>query len=930
MGILIVALGYAQAQGQTQDQIKTAINAYFQESPSVIAANEPLKIYFDPKAAAYPVGFASYDAATNILTLTLNSKVLQLDIRSFRTNKEMLLAIDATYCPETIFITSTFEEKIEDRSPKIILVKSKAGDPSGNLNTTSVTGIAKNIPTLITFGPPSNFNDGKSRVEIIRHYDPDKPIADNTRQSAPAVQRLAAVSNNKAELIIDNLEISTKSGTDGTIKIAASTVLKEKDGSLTEKREVDYVNTGSDKKGVFEVFTQSVASKIKLIVRFFTTFTFDNTMDRGYKTGASVNDVVITKSSDVWSDTNLATYSDCNEKTIDTCPMVIQDGVTCFCTFVNGIYGYRNQNNELCNIFKNPVAKCENGEKDSICAPFKCKPGEVDADCTYKLTDKDKGYNCCTEKNCNAVTGAGVCTKMGFMMLPGTVGQDQLLKRIPEFVGKGGKGNVLLVGFTGKNAVEMADMVTKADALKLTPILRLMGPNWGSTTPTVKQMSDFVKEVRDKSGGKLKYVQVWNEPNIIYKTEMDKNNYFENPEVYAKYVVDFKKELNDPSIKIIPAALSWGSLSEQSDYKKLDSRIYFTKMMDYPNFLDSIDYMAYHSYDDAFKFDKEDGTCLQGSDIVVPEYMPKLCDEGILGYKFVVNAAKKKGKDFKVMITEFGYRRIGKNTFETDSTYSFKKENMVKAMEFMQKDPNVEFVSIFLLNGFDAAWHQDSWAGLETKAGEGPIKIQAMFTKYGEYPPLPHTEEISNLACGGYGGAAKTTIPNRKFEILCKDGTKDNGEFSASPDIKGVKITQLEYSGDKKCKWTAVVKKLKCEELNDISKGIYARVYSENYDALTQQPLKFQGVSNQLVSLEKHPYCGDERKESAVNQKVGWLYLDYPQAQDKQELSVYKENAASFNSDVVEFDMKTLESLRCGATDVKIPVYVRFIKDCKE
>jgi hypothetical protein len=41
-------------------------------------------------------------------------------------------------------------------------------------------------------------------------------------------------------------------------------------------------------------------------------------------------------------------------------------------------------------------------------------------------------------------------------------------------------------------------------------------------------------------------------------------------------------------------------------------------------------------------------------------------------------------------------------------------------------------------------------------------------------------------------------------------------------------------------------------------------------------------------------------------------------------------DAQSYNSDVVLFDMKALEAQKCGATESKIPVYVRFIKDCKE
>ncbi|MBN2368121.1 hypothetical protein JXC34_03805 [Candidatus Woesearchaeota archaeon] len=916
--------------------IEETINAYLQDNGVVVneAGDKYLQVHFDDSTNSLGEGFAVY--GNDKLSIELNSKVLNLDLSSFVENKEQLMELAEDTRPTEILIKATGESNLELKSPIIILSRFYNPEMPDNLDKIiQVIAIDDAVPTTIYFDASDMAEQGtnpmeshESRVLIVEHYHPDKDITDSSRESGVVEKRLAAVSNNRADLIIFNGDVGVKSTAEGTVKVAVSTLLKDEAGDLEEHREIDFTDSGDDRKGVIEIITERVSeSVVKLVVDFFKTFSYDVLRDRFFKVDTERQPVeVIYDSGATWSEelpdsgfSDEIQAEDCDAEGL--CILEYENqgdtNIECFCTLLNGIYAYRNEDNELCDIPKNP--EVEGCVQDNLCAPYTCDSDETDPDCDYELSDEDWSFSCCDgTKDCETDETAsdGTCSKIGFMVLPIYGDQYTNIMTVKRFSGQGGTVLLLALGLGDDQVDQAVAGIDRATSLNMKPVLRILGEAWDkSPAPTADEMADFIVKVKEQSN--LKYVQVWNEPHVLY--DGGSENFYDSGSLYAQYVIDVKNSLksklsaagySEDAVKIVSAHISGGSEVDFGGGVRKDGYQYSQETYDTSGFLDAIDYFAYHAYSDisyGSPITEEVGTCVEGDEVLIEEYKPKVCAEGILGYRYHLNEIMKRtGTVPKVFLTEFGYRDINRRREQGSADYSTARDYLVEAIGLIQNDPYVEGAQIFLLNGLDEFWYGDSWIDVELE-------------------PLPHLVEVSDLACGGFDTySGESSIPDRTSESYC-----DENDFAFHPDIEGMNVTDAEY-GDNECIWQSVTKILSCNEIQEqgLSEGkLYVRVYNEQGSPITSEvTVNFNSRPQVTSVLEDYPVCNDVL-DKYDTQGDGFAVFEFEEY-EIQELLMHNPDSSDYNydSDVLSFSIADYPNTDCDGDGAELPqsLYVRF------
>lgn len=292
------------------------------------------------------------------------------------------------------------------------------------------------------------------------------------------------------------------------------------------------------------------------------------------------------------------------------------------------------------------------------------------------------------------------CSKIGLVFVPG-YGYD-FLNNSKKFT----KRNAWALGiaYSRNNtfittAEDMTLFVQKAYDLGIIPVIRVTGEDGNQINGTM--VADFINNISIATQGKIKYLQIWDEPNVVNNGDL-----FSEPSEYAYFVKEAKEHLIDRDMKIISASLSLGKTEFVGNRTRQNSKIYMETLLESEIFMDNIDYWGSSSYNlnlsgGEYCFPAENIQFYRGSE---------LCLGNALSYRWELELIKNMtGKDMKAFIAKAGY--------ETPET---NLENIKELIQQLKSDDNAHAVFIYSANTWkesnETAWIDEKTMELKSFA----------------------------------------------------------------------------------------------------------------------------------------------------------------------------------------------------------------------
>ena len=272
------------------------------------------------------------------------------------------------------------------------------------------------------------------------------------------------------------------------------------------------------------------------------------------------------------------------------------------------------------------------------------------------------------------------------------------LDKAKELTGDCGivKNLVQGVGFNA-DVDKAAAFVQEANKRSLIPVLRLegkLGGVWEKPDPTDNYASiaskyvDFIKAVEAKSGLKLNYVEIWNEPNLAeeWGGASDPGEYAQFLLAVAKAIRDYDMADGKKEINVMNGGLAVIGATSNGNYNtEAFINIMFTKV---PELKDYIDVWSSHSY---------------------PPDQVKYRDERLL----LVNH----GSNLPVMITETSWGRCADAACSSTAQLSTPSQFVGMYRDIWYPDSNVVGIMPFVLTSRDSRWQKFSLVDAGTLAG---------------------------------------------------------------------------------------------------------------------------------------------------------------------------------------------------------------------
>ncbi|MFH2020972.1 MAG: hypothetical protein ABIJ34_06140 [archaeon] len=298
------------------------------------------------------------------------------------------------------------------------------------------------------------------------------------------------------------------------------------------------------------------------------------------------------------------------------------------------------------------------------------------------------------------------CSKFGFKFLPGY--GYEFVSETSKFT----KGNGWALGIAEAHddhfeasITDMSNFLIYSATDNLTPIVRILGNNKMNQVESADSVVSFVQRLKQESNGKLKFVQIWDKPNVDY----DADDYFAYPQNYADYVIEVKNKLNDPSIKIIAGSLSIGENGWIDGHFRNNSIEYLDVLLRIPEFWDAIDYWGSSSYD----MEYIDNYCIftEGTSLIEQESM---CLKSIYAYTWENEKIAEAIGNVSIILTDVGYVLTNENM-----------DNLEPLLTMIRDEMDIEAAIISSANGWenDDAWLTENNNKLESFALPIALKV---------------------------------------------------------------------------------------------------------------------------------------------------------------------------------------------------------------
>jgi len=191
---------------------------------------------------------------------------------------------------------------------------------------------------------------------------------------------------------------------------------------------------------------------------------------------------------------------------------------------------------------------------------------------------------------------------------------------------------------------DMTDFVNEAVDAGNIPIVKILGEKGQEEVVDESIVISFINELSTRTQGNLKYVQVWDKPNVIFS----KNERFEDPKEYATYYNNVVNNINLPGIMFLPGTLSSGNSQDMGENRRLDSKEYLLVLIEDEEFISNVKYWPSSLYNPV-----ESDECLISTNWFYEGEV--VCMNTKYNHLWEIEIIKEKtGKEFEVIVTESG------------------------------------------------------------------------------------------------------------------------------------------------------------------------------------------------------------------------------------------------------------------------------------